>query len=215
VDAYSVEKEGAIEVRCSLCFFPIGVMKGESLRGLACIMITDDDRFFRTLLSDVLKERGLAQKVIPCESGAEFLALAAERISQNLPIKLAILDIVMTQLDGVATALALRAFERGLKTAQPIPILFLSVVPSDDTLKSIISQHQPALYLNKGSDASPGQAPAAPRTGDRLPDPAGKAIIAARGRGAGRRVRAGGGPVRRDGLVNSEGDDGSSPQVGD
>jgi hypothetical protein len=28
-------------------------------------------------------------------------------------------------------------------------------VPSDATLKSIISQHQPALYLNKGSDASP------------------------------------------------------------
>ena len=155
VDAYSVEKEGAIEVRCSLCSFPIGVMEGESLRGLACIMITDDDRLFRALLTDVLKERGLAQKVIPCESGAEFLALATERISQNLPIKLAILDIVMAHLDGVATALALRAFERGLKTAQPIPILFLSAVPPDDTLKSIISQHQPALYLNKGSDASP------------------------------------------------------------
>ncbi len=155
VDAYSVEKEGAVEVRCSLCSFPIGVMKGESLQGLSCIMITDDDRFFRTLLADILKERGLAQKIIPCESGAEFLALAAERISQNLPIKLAILDIVMTHMDGVATALALRAFERGLKTAQPIPVLFLSAVPSDATLKSIISEHQPALYLNKGSDASP------------------------------------------------------------
>ena len=42
-----------------------------------------------------------------------------------------------------------------LKTAQLNPILFLSAVPSDATLKSIISEHQPALYLNKGSDASP------------------------------------------------------------
>jgi len=130
-------------------------VKGPALQGLACIVIADDDRFFRTLLTDLLKERGLAQQVIPCESGTEFLTVAAERISQALPIKLAILDIIMEHLDGVSTALALRAFERGLKAAQPTPILFLSAVPSDSALKSIISQYQPALYLNKGSDAIP------------------------------------------------------------
>ncbi len=155
VDAYSVELEGAVEVRCALCAFPIGVVKGHSLHGLSCITITDDDRFFRTLLTDLMKERGLAQRVIACETGTEFLTVATERINQNLPIKLAILDIVMPNMDGVSTALALRAFERGLKTAAPIPILFLSAVPSDAALKKVINENQPALYLNKGSDSAP------------------------------------------------------------
>ncbi len=155
VDTYSVEKEGAIEVRCSSCSFPVGVVKGQALQGLACVAIADDDRLFRTLLTDLLMERGLAEQVIPCESGTEFLTVAAERISQGLPIKLAILDIVMEHLDGVSTALALRAFESGLKVTQPIPILFLSGVPSDSTLKGIMNQYQPALYLNKGTDAIP------------------------------------------------------------
>jgi CheY-like chemotaxis protein len=154
VETYSVDKEGLIEVRCGACSFPVGIVTGESLQGLPCIMIADDSRTFRTLLAEVLKERGLAKSVIPCESGGEFLALAAERISQKLPIKLAILDILMENLDGVATALALRAFERGLKVPQPIPILFLSGVPSDDNLKKIMREHQPALYLNKGADVT-------------------------------------------------------------
>lgn len=154
VETYSVDKEGLIEVRCGACSFPVGIVTGQSLQGLPCIMIADDSQTFRTLLTEVLKGRGLAQRVIACESGGEFLAQAAERINQKLPTKLAILDILMEGLDGVSTALALRAFEKGLKVAQPIPILFLSGVPSDDNLKKIMREHQPALYLNKGSDAT-------------------------------------------------------------
>lgn len=156
VETYSVEKEGAVEVRCGSCSFPIGVMKGKgtSPQGLPCIMIADDARTFRTLLADVLKDIGLAERVIACESGTEFLSLAVERISKGLPIKLAILDIVMENMDGIATALALRAVEKGLKVAQPIPILFLSSVPSDDTLKNLMREYQPALYLNKGVDST-------------------------------------------------------------
>ena len=154
VATYSVKKEGALEVRCGSCSFPIEVVKAQPPQPLSCIMITDDARTFRTLLAEVLKERGLAEKIITCESGTEFLTLAAERISQKLPIRLAILDILMDNLDGVSTALALRAFEKGLKVTRPTPILFLSGVPSDASLKNIIRDHQPALYLNKGTDAT-------------------------------------------------------------
>jgi CheY-like chemotaxis protein len=155
VDTYEVEKEQEIEVRCSACSYPVGVVKGEALRGLACVLIADDERLFRSLVTDLLVEQGLAQKVIPCESGAEFLTVATERILQGLPIKVAILDIIMEPLDGIATAVALRAFEKALKVTQPIPILFLSALPFDSSLKSVLDQNQPALYLNKGSDAVP------------------------------------------------------------
>lgn len=157
VYTYTVQKEGGIEVRCSSCGFPLSLEPGPPFRGLDCIMIADDDRFFRSLLAALLDERGLTTNVIPCESGTEFLTLAAERFRQELPIKLAILDIIMSPLDGVSTALALRALEKGLKVAQPIPILFLSAVRSDDTLRRLIGRCQPALYLNKGLDATPEQ----------------------------------------------------------
>jgi CheY-like chemotaxis protein len=118
-------------------------------------MIADDDRFFRTLLDDLLHERGLTANVVPCESGTTFLAAAAERFRQELPIKLAILDIMMEPIDGIATAFALRALETGLKVPQPTPILFLSAVRSDDNLVRLIGRCHPALYLNKGSDSTP------------------------------------------------------------
>jgi CheY-like chemotaxis protein len=89
-------------------------------------MIADDDMFFRSVLTDLLSERGMATDVIAAESGAHFLALAVERFRKNLPIKLAILDIIMQPLDGVTTAMALRAVEQGMNITQPTPVLFLS-----------------------------------------------------------------------------------------
>lgn len=157
VYTYAVQKEGTTEIRCSACGFPLSVDAGPPRRALDCIMIADDDRFFLTLLTDLLNERGLTTNVIACESGTKFLSLAAERFHQALPIKLAILDIIMQPLDGIATAVALRALEKGLKVAQPTPILFLSAARSDDTLKMLIGRCQPALYLNKGSSATPDE----------------------------------------------------------
>lgn len=118
-------------------------------------MIADDDRFFRSVLVDLLNERGMTTTVIAAESGPHFLTLAVERFRQNLPIKLAILDIIMDPLDGVSTALALRAIENGLKMPQPTPVLFLSAARLEDATYRLLSQCRPARYLNKGLDATP------------------------------------------------------------
>lgn len=155
VYTYTVVTDGAIEVRCSSCGFPLGAEQGHPLPGVDCILIADDDRFFRSLLADLLVERGLTATVVPCESGATFLTAATERFLQGLPNKIAILDIIMEPLDGISTALALRALEKGLKVVRPTPILFLSAARYNDNLKKLISRCQPALYLNKGSDSTP------------------------------------------------------------
>ena len=118
-------------------------------------MLTDDDRFFRSLLTDLLRERGLAVEVASYDSGTSFLAAAAERYQQGLPVKLVILDIMMEPLDGIVTALALRAIEKGLKISPPAPVLFLSAYRCDDNMRKLMGRSQPALYLNKGSDATP------------------------------------------------------------
>ena len=155
VSTYSVPRPAGIEIRCAPCGLPLSLEATPPLRGLACIMIADDDRFFRSVLTDILNERGLTTNVIAAESGPHFLTLAVERFRQNLPIKLAILDVLMQPLDGVATALALRAIEQGLKVPQPTPVLFLSTARLDDATYRLLSQCRPARYLNKGLDATP------------------------------------------------------------
>lgn len=155
VYTYTVVKDGVTEVRCSSCGFPLSVGQSPQPEAFDCIVIADDDRVFRSLLADLLVGQGLARTAIPCESGSALLALIAERIHEESPNLLAILDIVMEPLDGIATALALRALEKGLKAANPIPILFLSAARYDETLTQLISRVRPALYLNKGSDATP------------------------------------------------------------
>lgn len=155
VYTYTVPKDGAVEVRCSSCGFPLSAEPGHPLGAIDCILIADDDNFFRSLLADLLTERGLTTSAIPCESGATFLTLATERFVQGLPNKVVILDIIMEPLDGIATALALRAVEKGLKVARPTPILFLSAARYNDNLRGLIGRCQPAIYLNKGSDSTP------------------------------------------------------------
>jgi CheY-like chemotaxis protein len=155
VYTYTVVKSGALEVRCSSCGLALGAEASHPLRGVDCILIADDDRFFRTLVADLLVDRGLTANVIACESGATFLTLATERLLQGLPNKVAILDILMEPLDGLATAVAYRALEQALKVGRPTPLLFLSAVRYNETLKQAISHCAPALYLNKGADATP------------------------------------------------------------
>ncbi|HSD52071.1 MAG TPA: response regulator [Candidatus Methylomirabilis sp.] len=155
VPTYTVPRAGGIEIRCAPCGLPLSLEASPPLRGLACIMIADDDRFFRSVLGDILNERGLTTNVISAESGPHFLTLAVERFRQNLPIKLVILDILMEPLDGVATALALRAIEQGLNVPQSTPVLFLSAARLDDATYRQLSQCRPARYLNKGLDATP------------------------------------------------------------
>lgn len=155
VYTYTVTTAEAAELRCSSCGFPLGAEQTQPLRGVDSILIADDDPFFRSLLTDLLIERGLAANVVPCESGTAFLTVATERFLEGLPNKIAILDIIMEPLDGIATALALRALENGLKLSRPTPILFLSAARYNENLKRLIARCQPALYLNKGSDSTP------------------------------------------------------------
>lgn len=155
VYTYTVLKEEGIEVRCSACGLPLELEPGARAGSLDCIAVADDDRLFRTMLTDLLIDRGLALKVLACEDGADFLAQMAGRLRHELPTRLAILDILMHPLDGTAAGIALRALEKGFGLPQPIPILYLSAVRVDEGLRKQIELSAPALYLNKAVDATP------------------------------------------------------------
>jgi CheY-like chemotaxis protein len=90
-----------------------------------------------------------------CASGAELLARATARFNERLPVKLVILDLMMTPLNGAATGIAFRALEKGLGLAPPAPILFVSGSPVDEEMKALLAKCAPALFLHKGADKSP------------------------------------------------------------
>lgn len=156
VFTYSAQVGDRAEIRCGYCGLLLEVT--ESTRPpveSGCVVVVDDDQLILTLLADLLPREGLATEVLSCGSGASFLTQITQRFRQEQPVRLVILDIVMSPLDGLASALALRALERGFERGAAIPILFFSGVRATEELRKQMAGCTPAYYLNKGSDASP------------------------------------------------------------
>ena len=152
---YAVPSGATIEFRCSFCGLPLGRKVGVEQQGVSCVMLADDEKFFRWLLRDLLVDQRLAQTVVACESGAELLAKFTERTRTRQWTDLIILDILMKDLDGMATARALRAVETGFDRSHPVPIVFLSCLRPDTSIRNFVARVQPALFLNKAQDATP------------------------------------------------------------
>ncbi|MFQ5658561.1 MAG: response regulator [Candidatus Methylomirabilales bacterium] len=172
VSTYRVEAWGDVEIRCAYCGYTLStarttpdatsevtldVVSEATPVTLESILVVDDDVFFRNLLSDILNEQWVVNEVVPCESGAALLTECVRRFRDGRPVTLVILDIVMSPMDGAAAALALRALEQGFDLPAPVPILFVSGVRADDSLRQVIEDCAPALYLNKGKDTKPPQ----------------------------------------------------------
>ncbi|MFQ5846699.1 MAG: response regulator [Candidatus Methylomirabilales bacterium] len=152
---YRVEEEGQTEVRCAYCGFTLETAETGPDRVLECIVLADDELLFRSLLGDLLVQEQVAKEVITRESGPQLLTECVRRFRDQQPISVVVLDIVMKPIDGTVTALAFRALEKGFDRPAPIPILFVSAVRADDALRRMTKDCAPALYLNKGKDATP------------------------------------------------------------
>ena len=155
VPTYVVEVAGGAEIRCAPCGFTLETARTPLGAVLECIVLADDELLFRRLLSDLLVEEKVAKEVVGCETGPALLTECVRRFQAERPISLVILDILMAPMDGAVAALALRALEKGLDRPALVPILFVSGMQADDSLRRIIEHCGPALYLNKGKDASP------------------------------------------------------------
>ena len=155
VVVYAVPTEAGAELRCSYCGLTLRLPSPRPAAPMGCVLLADDEKFFRSLLSELLVEQRLAETVVPCVSGAELLTKLSERLRARQDTHLVILDIVMQDLDGIVTARAIRAVEHGFGVARPVPILFLSGVRPDTALRTFVARMQPALFLNKAVDATP------------------------------------------------------------
>jgi CheY-like chemotaxis protein/CHASE3 domain sensor protein len=110
----------------------VGTLAGRHL------LIVDDDATNRQIIAQLAVSLGMKPQSVA--SGAEALAL----ISQGVPLDLAILDMRMAEMDGLALAREIRRS----RTPSELPLIMLTSagVGTDDT---IASQAALAAWLNK------------------------------------------------------------------
>ncbi len=164
VPTYSVEVRDQVEIRCAYCGFTVEIAEPGTHPVRECVLLADDDLLFRRLLSDILLEEKLVKEAIAHDSGPALLTECVRRLRDQRPINLVIVDILMPPMDGRAVVFALRALEKGFELPGPIPVLFLSAVRADDSLRRTIEDCAPAMYLNKAKD------PRSPELANRLKD---------------------------------------------
>jgi len=99
------------------------------------VLIADDDRTVRTLLSDILRELGHA--VVEAEDGTA----AVELCSRERP-DIVILDFLMPKLSGLDALKAMR--DRGMT----MPALLLTAI-SDSSLRAVEGFDAPDAILGK------------------------------------------------------------------
>ena len=85
------------------------------------ILLVEDERTLRELVGDYLTRRSGGQwRVLPAADGGEALILAASQ-----PLDLAILDVMLPDIDGFALC-------RELRSGSDLPILFLSARSAEE-----------------------------------------------------------------------------------
>jgi len=87
-----------------------------------CIILAEDDELFRRAVREVLERSGLATQVVACRDGVEFMAAIGERLGRPGGVALAILDIMMPQMDGWEVLKLLEAGHHVAQQQQPRPL---------------------------------------------------------------------------------------------
>lgn len=121
---------------------------------LDTVMAAEDTDGIRKMLVRLLGERGIARNVVAASNGEELLVHHHQYLAAGKPAQLVILDVNMPILNGINTAIAIRAAERAWGVA-PTPILFFTSTLCDETFKRVLQFTAPAKYLNKGAEGTP------------------------------------------------------------
>ncbi|HDZ62504.1 MAG TPA: response regulator [Nitrospirae bacterium] len=160
-----MERNDRVELTCIYCGFLLSVedepilsidtptSKGSSEK-LNHVLVTDDSKFTRRIIKDLLMEKDLADVVLEFENGLELTSAFAKLIAEGKSVDVAIIDINMPVMDGLTAAKIIRSIE-SQNGIPRMPIAFFSSVKADDNLRNQMDLLAPANYVNKGADPDP------------------------------------------------------------
>jgi CheY-like chemotaxis protein len=157
VEYFVMLSEGDEIKHCSICGLILHQQEpeGPKLKTLQHVVAAEDSTALLKTVSRMLMDKKITKSVDACKNGEEFVGTVVERVKQDLPISLAILDVNMPILNGINAAVILRAIERGYERKRATPILFFTSYKCDDTFKKVLKYCAPAKYINKGTGSSP------------------------------------------------------------
>lgn len=144
-----ITRDGNEELTCIHCGFVVDIRQ-EPVRPARCIMTVDDAKPVRRLLGEMLINRQLTDTVLTAENGRVFVGLFGQRLADQQPVDLVILDLEMPVMGGVSAARVMRSLEDKYQ-ARRTPIIFFSARQCDDELKRQLGVFAPARYVNKGA----------------------------------------------------------------
>ena len=139
---------------CIHCGMAIEDSEEVNVPHVETIIMAEDSIMMREVLKDIFIENRMAEKVISCDDGAEFITTATNLLIEKRGASLVVLDVSMPKLNGINAAIALRSIEKSF-VVNPAPILFFTAHLCDDTFKKILAYCKPAYYLNKGAKSNP------------------------------------------------------------
>lgn len=155
----TIERHDKREVTCAYCGFTLDVEQLHSLQdagNAGYALVTDDSKFTRMLIEDLIKEKGFSSAVLSFENGFELVSSYSKLIAEKKAIKIAVIDISMPVMDGLTAARAMRVLEVQ-NGVEKVPVVFFSAVKADQSLREQMESLSPANYINKGSDPDPGK----------------------------------------------------------
>lgn len=121
---------------------------------LDTVFTVEDSSVISAILNDMLVVEGLTRRVMSCKNGYEFLGRFFREHKAGISAGLVVMDVMMPVLNGISSAVALRAYEKG-RELDPVPILFFTSKRCDETFRKVLVHCAPAMYINKGTSTSP------------------------------------------------------------
>ncbi len=140
---------------CGLILHEEQKTQKKKIKTLQNVVAAEDNNLLLKTLSRMLKEKKITKTVDATKNGEDFITTVVDRIKNNKPISLVILDVNMPILNGINAAVIFRAIEKGYGKKNTTPILFFTSYKCDDTFKKVLKYCKPAKYINKGTGASP------------------------------------------------------------
>ncbi|MEJ2696825.1 MAG: response regulator [Candidatus Sulfobium sp.] len=153
------ERHGKREVTCAYCGFTLDVQKlakTESTSRAGYALVTDDSRYTRKIIEDLIREKEVFSTVLSFENGLELISSYSELVTEKKPVLVSIIDLNMPVMDGLTAARTMRALE-AKNGARKVPIIFFSGLKADRGLREQMDSLAPANYVNKGPDPDPDQ----------------------------------------------------------
>ncbi len=161
-----IQRGDRIEFTCLYCGFPLSPeepspTKAETetepapeVKKFRQVLVADDSKFTRKIIHDLLLEEKLAETVLSFENGLELSLSYVKLAEEKNQADIAIIDINMPVMDGIAAAQNIREIEEN-NNLPHIPIIFFSAMKADESLKSQMEKLSPANYVNKSTDPDP------------------------------------------------------------